>query len=961
MDEAPGTFLTPRIVGRESVRRTIGDALRWVEGRPRVVLLSGEAGRGKTRLSHWARERAIGNMPVLVGEADALGARLPLGVFRDAFARLRRASGDASLMLDDDLLGEFPRLVLDQSPGQRIEPARLFDAATRYVGALVAGSGTLIILENMHEAKELSCEVALHLARAFRHDELSMLITFRDEEPNPALSALRTQLTRDRLAVELPLPALTRDEVGQMISFAIGGGASASAIDAVFATSKGNAFAVEEVIKQSLRDGRLVQLTGEWEDTGRAPLPDAVREALLLRVGALDPITRRLAQAAAVVGETAEHWLLGAVAELTPEDLVEAVDRAREVGLLSHSTVDPGPARLSFRHSLARDVVYDDLGALAPIWHQRAMRAIEDHVTSAAETRLEELLVHALGAGDSAQAVEYSMRAGRRALRLSALREAERHFSKASELWKPELGETRLAEALLERVRILVVTADLDDASALVAQAIVAADIAQDGALGAVARALDASIRWDHHERDGVLDDLREASNQLSRLPGRGRDHAEVLKLLARTALRSDDMSGAVAAARAGLELGNLDVGVRLSLRISLAAGLVATGQFKEGRRKLLDVLDEARAHGDVVHVQRALTTLARCTKDRLDEPLEDSLRYIDEAIEVAERAGLTRLIARSLRWRTDILVELGRWSDAERDIQKALAAKLDAKGALEFEVVRAKVLRCRGRLDGLDARYERIAEEARRLGMRGVGLEARVGMARVALATADPSRALAEIAAMLNGWGSVATGEEPMWTGLLTTGLEAAATERDEPWALALLRRIGDFWPDARATYARALGEIASGRSPDLDGVEVAAQRIENSGRRSEAARMSMITATLTRRASPSDVAGLLAREAQRIYAELGVDLATDVPMDSADAEKHVSDRLTPREEAVVTLVAEGRASKEIAALLGVVKKTVDKHLENAFRKLGVRNRTEAAAVWNRRTTAPEPPRDPE
>ena len=955
MNEAPGTFLTPRIVGRESARQAIGDALSWIEGSPRVVLLSAEAGRGKTRLSHWARERAITSMPVLVGEADAVGARLPLGVFRDAFARLRRGGDDANLMLDDDTFGAFPRMVLDPASGQRIQPERLFDASLSYFGALNARSGALLILENMHEAQELSCEIALHLARAFQGAQLSILITYREEDASPALKSLRTQLVRDRLAAELILPALTRDEVGQMITFTIRAAPSVAAIDAVFATSKGNAFAVEEVLKESLRDGRLVEATGEWEESGHAPLPGAVREALLARLSRLDPVARRLVEAAAVVGDGAEHWLLSAVAELSGDDVAAAVDRARATGLLMHRSVGPGPARLSFRHSLARDAVYADLGLLGPMLHARAMHAIEERVTSAAETRLEELLVHALGADDGARAFEYSLGAGRRALRLSALREADRHFKKALAFWQPNLGEARRAEALLERARILTATAEFADAADLVAQAIIAADVAQDPALSAVARALAASVRWDNHQRDGVLDDLREASRQLAQLPNCDRDQAEVLKLLARTSLRSDDTLGAVEAARAGLELGNLDVGVRLSLRISLAAGLAATGLFDEGRRKLLEVLDEARTHGDVINVQRALTSLARCTKDRLARPLDEALSHIDDAIQVAEGAGLTQLIVRSLRWRSDILVELGRWADAELDLARALEVGLDERVALEFEIVHAKMLRRRGHFDGLDVRFASLARDARRFAMRGVELEARVGTARIALAIGDSEHALSEVSSILDGWSSIATGDEAMWTGLLLTGMEAAAGARSAPWATALSRRIGVSWPGPRATYVRALVEIASSRAADLDAVEFAAQSIEVSGRSAEAARMRTIAGLLTQHAGPSDLAGLLVREAQRIYQALGIDSGADLV--GASNASVTPAPLTPREEAVMALVAEGRANKEIAEDLGIVKKTVDKHLENAFRKFGVRNRTEAVTAWKRRATRPEPP----
>jgi DNA-binding NarL/FixJ family response regulator len=53
----------------------------------------------------------------------------------------------------------------------------------------------------------------------------------------------------------------------------------------------------------------------------------------------------------------------------------------------------------------------------------------------------------------------------------------------------------------------------------------------------------------------------------------------------------------------------------------------------------------------------------------------------------------------------------------------------------------------------------------------------------------------------------------------------------------------------------------------------------------------------------------------------------------------------LTEREREVLKLVAQGKTSEQIARELVLVKRTVDFHVENACRKLGVDNRTAAAA----------------
>ncbi|MGH7911479.1 MAG: response regulator transcription factor [Candidatus Dormibacteraceae bacterium] len=60
---------------------------------------------------------------------------------------------------------------------------------------------------------------------------------------------------------------------------------------------------------------------------------------------------------------------------------------------------------------------------------------------------------------------------------------------------------------------------------------------------------------------------------------------------------------------------------------------------------------------------------------------------------------------------------------------------------------------------------------------------------------------------------------------------------------------------------------------------------------------------------------------------------------------------RLTPREEQVLSLIAEGRTNGEIAARIHLSSKTVKNHVSNILGKLEVARRAEAAAYLTRHT----------
>jgi two-component system NarL family response regulator len=72
--------------------------------------------------------------------------------------------------------------------------------------------------------------------------------------------------------------------------------------------------------------------------------------------------------------------------------------------------------------------------------------------------------------------------------------------------------------------------------------------------------------------------------------------------------------------------------------------------------------------------------------------------------------------------------------------------------------------------------------------------------------------------------------------------------------------------------------------------------------------------------------------------------------PVGAKLADSQVSRGLTERERQVLKLLAEGQANKEIGAITGISESTVKTHVASIIEKLGVKSRTEAALIAEKR-----------
>ena len=204
---------------------------------------------------------------------------------------------------------------------------------------------------------------------------------------------------------------------------------------AIHRETEGNPFFIEEVLRHLL-DVAAADRT-EWErlaSLSKLGIPDGVREAIERRLVRLSADARRIVTMAAAIGRSFSIAVLDDLAEVSGEQLLAALEEAAERRIVEEEAGPPG--RYTFAHALIRETLYASLsGPRRVSLHRRIGAIIEERHAGDPDPPLGELAYHFVEAaepGAAAKAVDYSARAGRRALAALAYEEAARHFTSRS-------------------------------------------------------------------------------------------------------------------------------------------------------------------------------------------------------------------------------------------------------------------------------------------------------------------------------------------------------------------------------------------------------------------------------------------------------------------------------------------------------------------------------------------------
>ncbi|MEV6249224.1 AAA family ATPase [Streptomyces sp. NPDC051742] len=462
--QPPGTPLRGR---DELLARLLAD------GSPPVLLLTGEAGLGKTRLAGEAARRAAAEGTVVLWGAghDAEG-HTPYGPFAEALDGWLAGRSTAELARTGTeypelaaLLPSLGRVPVGGGRSPEEERDRLFRATAGLLGELAAERPVMVVLDDLHAGDTGSFQLLGHLARRAREGGRAwrFLATLRPEEL-PAADPRRhvlDLLLRQSLAGAIELPRLSREACLALTADALGTGSAVP--ERVWELSLGNPlFALE-----------LARAVGT--EDGRSCAPEGVRQLVAERLGRLGPAARRVVDAVAVAGQDAALTEVLDVARraghprLSAAQATEAVEAAVAASVVEERQVvsEGRPvAGLAFRHPLVRLTCYESLSAVRRrLLHSAYAEAVLRRRPAAVDT----LATH-LTRADDPRATAYLRQAAERAAALYANDTADRYYAELT--GRLDALAADAARARIDRSAVLRRLGRFDEAARLLGEAL---------------------------------------------------------------------------------------------------------------------------------------------------------------------------------------------------------------------------------------------------------------------------------------------------------------------------------------------------------------------------------------------------------------------------------------------------------------------------------------------------------
>src|SRR5262245_37405335 len=435
---------TAILVGRETEVEELRAGLdAAVTGRGCLFLLAGEPGIGKSGLAdeviRQARERGA---RVLVGRCWEAGGAPAYWPWVQSLRTYIEQSEPEALRSQvgagaEDLAQIVPELrefFLDlPEPSVEAEGARirLFDSTARFLKNAAAACPLVLVLDDLHAADEPSLLLLRFVAGELGGSRILIVGTYRDVDPtvrDPLASTL-AELAREPVTHRIEVGGLTPADIACYIEASVGATPSEELIAAIHAETEGNPFFVGEIVHLLAAEGRLeddVDL-GAHLTLG---IPQGVREVIGRRLRRLSDECMPVLTLASVLGREFGLDALARLSELRADELLDVLDEAVAARVLA--PVPGARERLRFAHTLIRETLYDQLTTPRRVQlHRRAGEALESLYAEDPEPYVAELAHHffeAAPGGDVDKALEYTERAGERALKLLAYEEAARFY-----------------------------------------------------------------------------------------------------------------------------------------------------------------------------------------------------------------------------------------------------------------------------------------------------------------------------------------------------------------------------------------------------------------------------------------------------------------------------------------------------------------------------------------------------
>lgn len=940
----------------------------------RAVLLSGDAGVGKTRLLTELRDVAFAEgWQVVAGHCLDFGdSALPYLPFSEVMGRL---ATDVPALLEE-VAGDRPVLRALQ-PGRRtmhgseqeasasVGRADLFDAVHGLLDRVAAKAPLLLVIEDVHWADTSTRDLIRFLFSRPFENPVTIVASYRSDDlhrRHPLRSAA-AEWGRMPGVARMQLDPLGPVDVRSLVKQLHPKPLREADMASIIARAEGNAFFVEELVGATAGVGGSV--------------PDDLADLLLVRLDRLGEAAHQVVRAASVSGRQVSHGLLSEVAGVAPSELEASLREAVEMNVLVPTSNDC----YRFRHALLAEAVYGDL---LPGERVRMHAAYVDALASGrASGTAAELARHARAAHDLATAVNASIRAGDEAMSVGGPDEAADHFQTALELLADPSSRTEIA-------------VDLGYLGHRVADALIASG--HPGRAYSVVREVLEGLAddWPSEQRGRLLvamatavmvdetklDPLEFTEQALALVPDEpSRLRATVLAAHARAHAFNGNVDQAREVGAEALTLAETQDLPRLSSEVITTLAALGARGSEDVRSGLEEAVRRAQETGAASAELRSLFLLGRWYQDRaayaeaqekfeqayavgvgLGQPwapfafdsrlLRAQIKVIlgdfEGALALADVSGqappvvpeslLAALVVtvRAVRGdRSAVAFLPGIQTHWTKDPLIAITA---GPAAIEFFALD-------GDVDAIVAEHDRIVATVTALWREFFHARVRIGAIALGalacsiinVATADRERIAREGARILEG-------------SRRTLTLQAEEATHWGPEGVAWAARLS-----AEALRLRwLLGVDPPSEDELIDAWRSALTRFDELGHRYEIARCQTRLAGVLQAAGDPAQARSLADAARATATALGAQPLLDelrslgtTPRQRAN---QTNDTLTAREAEILALVAQGRSNGEIGKQLFIATKTVSVHVSNILGKLGASTRTEAAAIAQRK-----------
>jgi class 3 adenylate cyclase/energy-coupling factor transporter ATP-binding protein EcfA2 len=447
-EAAHGGPLLP-IVGRRSELQLLLERWHLAEGgEGQAVMISGEAGIGKSRL--------LQSLTDALADSDHIHLRFQCSPYHSNSALypvIRQLEQAAGFEREDDGPGKLDKLEIllattgaDTSaelpfvadllglpyrdrydaitlPPQQVR-VRLFEALATRVMKLAEQQPVLLVFEDTHWIDPTSLELLTRILDQLDDSTILLLVTHRPEWESQVFGNDVTALHLNRLS---------RQQGAEIVHAIAGREVSDDIVDRIIERTDGVPLFVEELTRTMIESGPSMV---------NADIPASLQASLSERLDRLGR-AKEVAQIGAVIGREVPHAILTAVADKQTAEINSSLERLHASGLLLRKG-DPPHAVYTFKHALIRDAAYDSLLLSSRRdWHRRAGDVLEKNFPAIRDGEPEVIAHHWQEAGEHERALPLYYRAGQSASRRSASREAVAHLSKALALYDESPDEKK--------------------------------------------------------------------------------------------------------------------------------------------------------------------------------------------------------------------------------------------------------------------------------------------------------------------------------------------------------------------------------------------------------------------------------------------------------------------------------------------------------------------------------------